>query len=436
MKLSPYHVYVSHYLDEGLCILYSTVSDSAVCIHDYLYHRLLSGLALGELSGLPMGLTNVLRKYFLIHDEEKHRLEILNRIEESVFSRKRFALTVLTTSHCNFSCLYCYQNGVLERNKNMSPKTVSFVLAWLSKQLETVRPQAVELHLYGGEPLVNPSALWAILYGARESSKRLGIRFGAYVTTNGYLLTPDTARRLANEGVQTALVSLDGPPEMHDSRRPLANDRGTFHRILNNIRLAPAELNICIRVNLDKQNSETIPELFSILARENLQNRVLIDLEVISPILFPSPHVQRFLLEGDDDLRSIEHLWEKCAEYGFRIFGAMPIEGACEHKSVNTYTVDPEGQLYECPGFVGLPAFRIGNVKNCVDMPSPRSGQVNRPWLECGDCPYLPICQGGCRMCNYVTKGELQSPFCKRNFFHRTYPSFLKAKYAHELRVT
>ena len=230
-------------------------------------------------------------------------------------------------------------------------------------------------------------------------------------------------------------MSLDGPPEVHDRRRPLASGHGTFHRILSNIESVARVLRICVRINIDKQNADAVPELLDLLAERGLQERILIDLEVISPILVASPHTEQFLFREEDDLRAIEHLWEACAERGFGVFGAMPIEGACEHKSIHTYTVAPDGELYECPGFVGVSGFRIGHVSNGVKPRQARSGLVNRPWSACSDCPYLPICQGGCRMCNYVTKGEVKSRYCKRSFFERAYPSFLRAKYARRLRA-
>ena len=315
----------------------------------------------------------------------------------------------------------------------MNNGTVKNLIQWLNYRLEVVRPQLLELHLYGGEPLLNPAALWPVLDGVRAASERLGIKFGSYITTNGSLLTPSISKKLASKGINTALISIDGPPDVHNQRRPMRDGRGTFDKIISNILHSTPELNICIRINLDKQNSCCIPDLLKFMAQHGLQERVLIDLEVVSPVFSPNPHVQEFLFRNEEDLIEIEHLWELCAEFGFKILGAMPIEGACEHKSVNTYTVDANGDLYECPGFVGLTKFKIGNVDDYQACRSVRSGLVNRPWHQCADCPYLPICQGGCRMCNFVQKGELASPYCKRNFFERSYPGFLRAKYSNYL---
>jgi uncharacterized protein len=146
--------------------------------------------------------------------------------------------------------------------------------------------------------------------------------------------------------------------------------------------------------------------------------------------------MRKFLFESNDDLLVIEKLWEKCSNYGFGIFGAMPIEGACEHKSLNTFTVDASGNLFRCPGFVGLKDFCIGKIRNISEFKDKSLRKVYRPWMNCGDCPFLPLCQGGCRMCNYVTKKELETPFCKRSFFEQAFPGFLKAKYTNKLKFS
>jgi len=431
-KLTPYHVVVSNYPSEGQCILYSTLDGSAMRISESLYHQIFLGMRTQDVDKLPLRLRNILIHSFLIRDLTIHQREVIERIEYSVTSPKRLALTSLTTTRCNFRCLYCYQNGILDRESDMSIDTVLKVLSWLEQKIKTIHPTNFELHLYGGEPLLNPVALWALLDGARFLCLKYGVVFGAYITTNGYFLDQTTAMRLATSGLKTALVSLDGPPLTHDYRRPLNCGKGTFYHILKNIIESAQSLRICVRINIDRQNCHLVPNLLELLVKYNLQKYILIDLELISPILFASTHLKRFLFNVNDDMQAISNLWEVCAQHGFRIFGAMPIEGACEHKSINTYTVDPIGRLYECPGFVGIDEFCIGNVGENMPSSRTRSGLINCPWLECIECAYLPICQGGCRMCNYVTKNEIKTRYCKQHFFKHSYPSFIRAKYTHK----
>jgi len=73
-------------------------------------------------------------------------------------------------------------------------------------------------------------------------------------------------------------VTLDGPPEVHDRRRPLANGRGTFNQILENLivlgGLAP-QVHVALRVNFDKTNFMYVPQLLDILPQA-LTHRVTV----------------------------------------------------------------------------------------------------------------------------------------------------------------
>ena len=58
-----------------------------------------------------------------------------------------------------------------------------------------------------------------------------GVKYGADIVTNGYLFDEATCQRLADHSVDAAQITLDGPPEVHDRRRPLASGQGTFWQL-------------------------------------------------------------------------------------------------------------------------------------------------------------------------------------------------------------
>jgi MoaA/NifB/PqqE/SkfB family radical SAM enzyme len=78
----------------------------------------------------------------------------------------------------------------------------------------------------GGEPFVPRvfSTFW-LMRG------KLGMRLG--MVTNGWALGPQTAARLAEIGMESIVVSLDGPREVHDWLR---NREGSFERAVNALR--------------------------------------------------------------------------------------------------------------------------------------------------------------------------------------------------------
>jgi uncharacterized protein len=98
--------------------------------------------------------------------------------------------------------------------------------------------------------------------------------------------------------------------------------------------------------------------------------------------------------------------------------------------------VDPEGWIYSCQRFTGMPQFRLGNVhqrpyfetlKNSPawKMFQKRQDQIHK---ECGDCAHFDFCRGGCPY-NVLAasggsfNGTLRDPLCpayKRIFEYAT----------------
>ena len=58
---------------------------------------------------------------------------------------------------------------------------------------------------------------------ARERGKEISFS----ITTNGTLLTRETARFLRENGISVC-ISVDGPREIHDANRPYASGRGSY----------------------------------------------------------------------------------------------------------------------------------------------------------------------------------------------------------------
>jgi len=66
-------------------------------------------------------------------------------------------------------------------------------------------------------------------------SAQHGFSYVPSITTNAYKLNFSTFNSLVNFGVTAYQITLDGPSEIHDQQRVLANGRGTFKTIWNNL---------------------------------------------------------------------------------------------------------------------------------------------------------------------------------------------------------
>ena len=144
----------------------------------------------------------------------------------------------------------------------------------------------------------------------------------------------------------------------------------------------------------------------------------------------PSRHCKKYTFSTDEEMKILSELWSKQVEYGFPIKSAMPIDSACECLLENSLTISSNGDVYICPGFVGVESFNIGNIiKNTIDYDKYKK-ILEFDFLEkCIDCEYAPICQGGCKMCSYVSSKSYGNVYCRKEFIKHTYPEFLINKY-------
>ncbi len=134
---------------------------------------------------------------------------------------RAFALEL--TKGCNLRCGYCYY---AERERPYDPKTrMSREVAERSVDLlleEGPQGQPVHIHFFGGEPLLDfPLLRSTTLYGERRAAEA-GKEITFEVTTNGTRLEPGVIAFLNEHRIMVG-VSFDGPPEIQDVARPLAN---------------------------------------------------------------------------------------------------------------------------------------------------------------------------------------------------------------------
>ena len=83
------------------------------------------------------------------------------------------------------------------------------------------------------------------------------------MTTNGFLLNAEAYHRFYSCGISDYQISLDGPPELHDTTRLQANGQGSFDTIWSNllaIKQVEADGDILLRIHLTKRNVALISE--------------------------------------------------------------------------------------------------------------------------------------------------------------------------------
>jgi 12,18-didecarboxysiroheme deacetylase len=108
----------------------------------------------------------------------------------------------------------------------------------------------------GGEPLVRKDLPQLAAYAVEK-----GMR--AVISTNGTLITPETARNLKKVGLSYIGISLDGMEEVNDRFRGV---NGAFQSALEGIKNSQAAgIKVGLRFTINKFNVKEIPKIFQLL---------------------------------------------------------------------------------------------------------------------------------------------------------------------------
>ena len=157
---------------------------------------------------------------------------------------------------CNLKCIHCYsQSKDIEYPNELTTKEAKAMLDDLADYGAPV------ILFSGGEPLMRHDLLDLIGY-----AKQKGLR--AVISTNGTLITRDTANELKKFGLSYVGISLDGLKETNDRFRGIP---GAFDAALEGIRnCMSVGIKVGLRFTINKRNAHDIAGIFQLIEKENI----------------------------------------------------------------------------------------------------------------------------------------------------------------------
>ena len=164
---------------------------------------------------------------------------------------KRPVVVWNVTRRCNLKCVHCYAHA----------KNTSFDNEMSTDQGKQLIDDLAEfgspvILFSGGEPLVRKDLPQLAAYAVEK-----GMR--AVISTNGTLITPETARNLKKIGLSYIGISLDGMEEVNDRFRGVS---GAFQSALEGIKNSQAAgIKVGLRFTINKFNVNEIPKIFQLL---------------------------------------------------------------------------------------------------------------------------------------------------------------------------
>ena len=334
------------------------------------------------------------------------------------------AMCLHAAHDCNLRCKYCFAStGDFHGPRGLLPvETGKRALDWLVAH--SGNRKNLEVDFFGGEPLMNFSALKEIVAYGREIEKRTGKVFWFTTTTNCIGLTDEVADYL-NEEMHNVVLSIDGRREVHDFMRPTINGKGSYDLVLKNA-LAFAkkrgDKSYYVRGTFTARNLDFANDVFA-LADAGFEQIS------IEPVVLPSDSPYALTEDmlptifAEYDRLAAEYIKRRRDGRWFNFFHFMVDldHGPCVKKRVKGcgaggeyVAVTPEGDIYPCHQFVGRPGFRMGSVLNEEFDTAMQSRFEDNCLLtkpQCSSCWARFYCGGGCSANAQAFSGDIRVPY-------------------------
>ena len=374
-----------------------------------------------------------LRGHIVEEGEEDDLLEYLRLYAHNLHKEacKTNHHLIIPTYDCNLKCPYCFEKHLYRENIDlhtvMDEQTVDSVF----KAILSLDSEAGEkcIELYGGEPF-QVSNFPIIEYILRKGDQH-GYTFRAITNGADFYHFVDL---LSSVNIQEVQITLDGPRKVHDQRR--IRKGGTFDDIVKGIDMAlECDIPVRIRINVDYDNIESIPELAQFYVEKGWYPKVKASItsvyasECEYPSVIPLEEVPRKIIDLFFQDERMEVFSDTFKGLNF-LLGHLFLKEEFHHRfwTCNAHTTllfyDPFGDIYACGEAVGHPEHKIGKYIPVLQFNDNYHRWRNRTVFtipECTECNLAFFCGGGCAYKAYTNTHSIYSPYCDNVKFSLEY---------------
>lgn len=253
------------------------------------------------------------------------------------------------TDRCNLHCRHCGSSCTSSGSHFLPYKIVEKVLLSVANRYDAKK---IIVNLTGGEPLLYPN-----LFEAVETAHKSG--FGVGMTSNGTLITPLAARRLARSGLDTIAVSLDGIEQVHEKFR---NADGCFTTALFGIfALKEAGIEPEVLTVVHKDNFFQLEEMYELLRKMDIYSWRVVNIEPIGRAVKD----QGLLLGG----KQLKQLFDFIQQKRFDNSNPMEVTYGCSHFVTYKYERMIRDFYFMCGAGITVGSVMAnGNIGACLDI--------------------------------------------------------------------
>lgn len=328
------------------------------------------------------------------------------------------------TLKCNLGCLHCGSRAGAARPDELST----------AEALDVVRQLAEagieEVTLIGGEAYLRNDWL-----DIAEAIEKAGMR--CTVTTGGFAISSETARKMFQAGIRQVSVSVDGLEATHDSLRGRV---GSWKRCFETFEhLKRAGIAITANTQINRLSAGELPALYRELKRVGFE-AWQIQLTVPMGNAADNHHLLLQPYELLDFYPKFAELVTLARSEGVAVYpgnnigyygpyerlfrGGNRIWMGCQ-AGLSSIGIEADGTLKACPS---LPtgAYAAGNLRERsiseyladsplmgINLSAGKAEGTAHLWGFCATCEFAELCRGGCHWTAHVFFGRRgNNPYC------------------------
>lgn len=373
---------------------------------------------------------------FLVDSEKNEREDWDISFSKAKEDMSYIDLTVVLTNDCQMRCEYCFEGA--KEKKKILPSTIGNILHFLDSQTGICKKLRVTW--FGGEPLLAYMQLKEMSLALMEFCKRNNIVYMADITTNGFALNNRRCEELISVlNVKRFIITIDGPKEIHEKRRPLKSCKSSFPVIWRNIEtLVRFGGMVTIRITIDKKNAANVSELLSQIANSDLRGHIGLSFCRTIDYNYTPQNVSEYIYDVDEFADVEWHLIQYAHKLGlwqYQFPHAAPLGGCLRSGDI---VIGTDGEIYKCLDTLGDKRWITGQIAGSNDNRClPEWYTRWHEWTPmksdfCRNCVLMPLCNGGCPHNSLFAEKkhgtQIVCPDWKSNY-QRQIISLIKEKY-------
>ncbi len=351
------------------------------------------------------------------------------------------------SNNCNLECRYCYAHTDCTDKKNMDIKVMKKAI----DRFFELDINNINIEFHGGEPLVQYKNIMKACSYAIELANKQHKKVSFSMQSNMTFLNEDCIKMLKKYNISIR-ISLDGMKEDNDYYRIDKNGKGSYNKIINNLKILnengiyPEVVSVVSKRNVDK-----LIDMYKLFVSLNLSRIRLVPFwsqgmgnEISSDVVPPEYLVDKYIelmewmleynKQQSDNNKKIKMFSLQKEIEALTSFSRsyMCLRCPCG-AGINMVDVSVDGNIYPCEEMNEIEEMCIGNIYSGTIMDQYKKSNVIKALKErnpdnieeCVSCPWKRHCQSGCANKNYQRYGAIETKSDKCDFYKKYFEELI-----------